>query len=200
MKCPILTKATEMFLALGFKSVTMDDIASEMGISKKTIYQRFSTKPELVKQATLELFESISQDIDSIRALEKDPIEELFEIKKIISTHLKNESASSIYQLQKYYPKIHATLKKKQFEKMDDCVIKNLKEGIKLGLYRNEINVEAIGRFYFAGLTSLKDVDLFPTNTFDSKDLQNQYLEYHLRGICTSKGILKLEQLLKTNN
>ena len=200
MKCPILTKATEMFLALGFKSVTMDDIASEMGISKKTIYQRFSTKPELVKQATLELFESISQDIDSIRALEKDPIEELFEIKKIISTHLKNESASSIYQLQKYYPKIHATLKKKQFEKMDDCVIKNLNEGIKLELYRNEINVEAIGRFYFAGLTSLKDVDLFPTSTFDSKDLQNQYLEYHLRGICTSKGILKLEQLLKTNN
>jgi len=200
MKCPILTKATEMFLALGFKSVTMDDIASEMGISKKTIYQRFSTKPELVKQATLELFESISQDIDSIRALEKDPIEELFEIKKIISTHLKNESASSIYQLQKYYPKIHATLKKKQFEKMDDCVIKNLKEGIKLGLYRNEINVEAIGRFYFAGLTSLKDVDLFPTNTFDSKDLQNQYLEYHLRGICTSKGLNKLEQLLKTNS
>ncbi|WP_430399856.1 TetR/AcrR family transcriptional regulator [Flavobacterium sp.] len=200
MKCPILTKATEMFLALGFKSVTMDDIASEMGISKKTIYQRFSTKPELVKQATLELFESISQDIDSIRALEKDPIEELFEIKKIISTHLKNESASSIYQLQKYYPKIHATLKKKQFEKMDDCVIKNLKEGINLGLYRNEINVEAIGRFYFAGLTSLKDVDLFPTNTFDSKDLQNHYLEYHLRGICTSKGLNKLEQLLKTNS
>jgi len=200
MKCPILTKATEMFLSLGFKSVTMDDIASEMGISKKTIYQRFSTKPELVKQATLELFESISCEIDSIRALKKDPIEELFEIKKIISNHLKNESASSIYQLQKYYPKIHATLKKKQFEKMDDCLIKNLNEGIKLELYRNEINVEAIGRFYFAGLTSLKDVDLFPTNTFDSKDLQNQYLEYHLRGICTSKGILKLEQLLKTNS
>jgi len=200
MKCPILTKATEMFLSLGFKSVTMDDIASEMGISKKTIYQRFSTKPELVKQATLELFESISCEIDSIRALKKDPIEELFEIKKIISNHLKNESASSIYQLQKYYPKIHATLKKKQFEKMDDCLIKNLNEGIKLELYRNEINVEAIGRIYFAGLNSLKDVDLFPTSTFDSKDLQNQYLEYHLRGICTSKGILKLEQLLKTNN
>ena len=113
---------------------------------------------------------------------------------------MKQLDYSDLYQLQKYYPKIHATLKKKQFEKMDDCVIKNLKEGIKLGLYRNEINVEAIGRFYFAGLTSLKDVDLFPTNTFDSKDLQNQYLEYHLRGICTSKGLNKLEQLLKTNS
>ena len=200
MKCPILTKATEMFLALGFKSVTMDDIASEMGISKKTIYQRFSTKPELVKQATLELFESISQDIDSIRALEKDPIEELFEIKKIISTHLKNESASSIYQLQKYYPKIHKTLSLKQFDKMGSCVVDNLQKGIDLGLFRDDINKELISRFYFAGMTSLKDVDLFPTNTFDSKDLQNQYLEYHLRGICTSKGLNKLEQLLKTNS
>lgn len=200
MKCPILTKATEMFLSLGFKSVTMDDIASEMGISKKTIYQHFSTKPELVKQATLELFESISCDIDTIRELKKDPIEELFEIKKIVSHHLKNESASSIYQLQKYYPKIHAALKKKQFEKMDDCVIKNLNEGIGLGLYRKEISVEAIGRFYFAGMTSLKDVELFPGNMFEAKELQSQYLEYHLRGICTPKGIIKLEQLLKTNN
>lgn len=199
MKCPILTKATEMFLTLGFKSVTMDDIASEMGISKKTIYQKFTTKPELVKQVTLELFESISYGIDKIRESNLNPIEELFEIKNFILKHLKNESASPIYQLQKYYPKIHFTLKKKQFEKMDDCVIQNLEKGIELGLYRKEIMLEAIGRLYFAGMTAIKDVELFPLEIFDVKELQDQYLEYHLRGICTKKGIEQLEQIIKTN-
>jgi TetR/AcrR family transcriptional regulator, cholesterol catabolism regulator len=199
MKCPILTKATEMFLTLGFKSVTMDDIASEMGISKKTIYQHFSTKPDLVKEVTLELFESISCGIDAIRENNLNPIEELFEIKNFVLHHLKNESASPIYQLQKYYPKIHSTLKKKQFEKMDECIIQNLKKGIELGLYRKEIMIAAIGRLYFAGMTSLKDVELFPTEMFNVKDLQNQYLEYHLRGICTKKGIDNLEKLIQNN-
>jgi AcrR family transcriptional regulator len=199
MKDQILLKATEMFLTLGFKSVTMDDIAAEMGISKKTIYQHFSTKPDLVKEVTLKLFESISCGIDTISENNLNPIEELFEIKNFVLQHLKNESASPIYQLQKYYPKIHSTLKKKQFEKMDDCVIRNLKKGIELGLYRKEIMIEAIGRLYFAGMSSLKDVELFPTEMFNVKDLQNQYLEYHLRGICTKKGIDNLEKLIKAN-
>ena len=66
MKDQILNKATEMFLTLGFKSVTMDDIASEMGISKKTIYQHFSNKDSLVKTVTINLFEKISCGIDEI--------------------------------------------------------------------------------------------------------------------------------------
>ena len=66
MKDQILEKATEMFLTLGFKSVTMDDIASEMGISKKTIYQHFSNKDSLIKATTSNLFERISCGIDEI--------------------------------------------------------------------------------------------------------------------------------------
>ena len=64
MKDQILIKATDMFLTLGYKSVTMDDIAAEMGISKKTIYQHFSNKDALVKESTLHLFETISCGID----------------------------------------------------------------------------------------------------------------------------------------
>ncbi|KIX21086.1 TetR family transcriptional regulator [Flavobacterium sp. 316] len=200
MKEQILSKATEMFVTLGFKSVTMDDIAAELGISKKTIYLHFSTKPELVKHATFSLFETISCGIDSIRAFEKNPIEELFEIKNFVLQHLKDEGTSPIYQLQKYYPKIYITLRSKQFEKMDDCIVYNLQKGISLGLYRKEIMVDAISRFYFAGMTSIKDGELFPNTMFNPKELQNQYLEYHLRGICSPKGIEFLNQLIKTNN
>ena len=199
MKESILTKSTDMFLTHGFKSVTMDEIASEMGISKKTIYQHFSNKNSLVEAVSLQLFETISCGIDSIYEMDKNPIDELFLIKDFILKNLKDESASPIYQLQKYYPKIHKTLMVKQFEKMDDCVVGNINKGIEQGLFRKELNVDLIVRFYYAGMTSLKDVEIFDPIKFGTKLLQTEYLEYHLRGICTQKGIQKLEELLNNN-
>lgn len=196
----IIEKATEMYLTLGFKSVTMDDIASEMGISKKTIYHHFENKNDLVEAVTLSLFETISSGIDEIMTLGKNPIEELFFIKDFVMKNLKNESTSPIYQLQKYYPQIHKTLMSRQFEKMGDCVIDNLRKGIELGLFRNDINLELIGRFYFAGMTSIKDAELFNPIQFSTQEVQETYLEYHLRGIATIKGVGVLEHLLKNKN
>lgn len=197
MKEQILNKATDMFLTLGFKSVTMDDIANEMGISKKTIYQHFSNKDSLVKAVTTNLFEDISCGIDQIILANKNPIEELFAIKDFVLKNLKDENTSPIYQLHKYYPRIHKSLMLKQFDKMGSCVVENLEKGIGLGLFREEINKEYISRFYFSGMNSIKDVELFNPEVFSLKDLQNQYLEYHLRGICTLKGIEQLETIIK---
>jgi AcrR family transcriptional regulator len=200
MENKIIEKATEMYLTLGFKSVTMDDIASEMGISKKTIYHHFENKTDLVKAVTLNLFETISCGIDEIMTLDKNPIEELFVIKDFVMKNLKNESTSPIYQLQKYYPQIHKTLMSRQFEKMGDCVIDNLRKGIEQGLFRHDIKLELIGRFYFAGMTSIKDAELFNPIQFSTKEVQETYLEYHLRGITTEKGVAVLEQIIKKNN
>ncbi len=83
-----------MFLTLGFKSVAMDDIANELGISKKTIYQHYGTKDDLVRATTIYLFETISAGIDEICAVNKNPIEELFEIKEYVLRNLKNEDSS----------------------------------------------------------------------------------------------------------
>lgn len=199
MKLQILSNATDMFLTLGFKSVTMDDIAAEMRISKKTIYQHYSNKDELVEESTMYLFDTISSGIDAIFALGHNPIEELFLIKDFVMKNLKNESTSPIYQLQKYYPKIHKTLMLKQFDKMGNCVVDNLQKGIEQGLFRKEINAPLIARFYFAGMTSLKDTEIFNLEQFPSNEIQLLYLEYHLRGICTEKGIQELEKHLTKN-
>ncbi len=188
-----------MFLNYGFKSVTMDDIANEMGISKKTIYVHFPNKTKLVEATTLYMFETISCGIDHIYALEKNPIEEVFDVKKFVMEHLKNEKSSPQYQLQKYYPKIFASLKSKQFEVMQGCVIENLNRGIKLGLYRDNINVNFISRIYFNCMVTLKDQELFPLKAFSMNTLMEYYLEYHLRGICTPKGLEKLNKILEIN-
>lgn len=188
MKESILHKATDLFLTLGFKSVTMDDLAHEMGISKKTIYSHFENKTRLVEECTMNLFWYISKGIDRICSLGKDPIEELYEIKKFVMLHLKDERSSPQYQLQKYYPKIHQTLKESQFEMMQDCVIQNLRKGIEMGIYRENLNIDFVSRIYFAGVNSIKDQTLFPNEKFPITDLMDEYLEYHLRGIVTPKG------------
>ncbi|MFS4416098.1 TetR/AcrR family transcriptional regulator [Maribacter sp. 2307ULW6-5] len=198
MKKVILEKATDMFLNLGFKSVTMDDIAQHLGISKKTIYAHFSNKTALVKASTDHLFLEISQGIDHICALRKNPIEELYEIKRFALQHLKNEKSSPQYQLQKYYPRIYANIKKRQFEMMQECVVDNIKRGIAKGIYRKNINIEFISRIYFSGVNSIKDQELFPMSHFPMSQLMEDFLEYHLRGITTPEGRNVLNKIINT--
>ena len=199
MKEKVLEKATEMFLTLGFKSVTMDDLAHEMGISKKTIYANYENKTKLIEACTLQLFCSITTGIDAICTLQKNPIEELLEIKKFVMLHLKDEKSSPQYQLQKYYPKIYSSLRSKQYGAMQRCVINNIKKGIALGIYRPNLNIEFVSRIYFTGVTSIKDFSLFPTDLFPINKLQDEYLEYHLRGIITPDGIKILNELINSN-
>lgn len=200
MKEIILEKATEMFLNLGFKSVTMDDIAAELGISKKTIYQHFENKTDLVEASTMHLFDTISCGIDGIREMGKNSIEEIFTIRSFMMQHLHNETASPFYQLQKFFPKIFSCLRAKQFEKMNNCMIENLQKGVDLGLYRPDINISFISRIYFTGLTGIKDGDIFPSSMFEVRDVTRQYLEYHLRAIVTEKGLKILSEFLKKIN
>ena len=200
MKDSILHKATDLFLTLGFKSVTMDDLAHEMGISKKTIYSHFENKTHLVEECTSNLFWLISKGIDHICSLGKNPIEELYEIKKFVMLHLKDERSSPQFQLQKYYPEIHNSLKNKQFELTRECVLQNLQKGIEMGIYRENLNIEFVSRIYFAGVTSIKDHTLFPSENFPIGVLMDDYLEYHLRGIVTPKGRQILKEIINSNH
>ncbi|CAM4128146.1 TetR/AcrR family transcriptional regulator [Zobellia nedashkovskayae] len=200
MKEKILAKATDMFLNLGFKSVTMDDLANEMGISKKTIYTHYANKTALVQECTGNLFCEISQGINQICALHKDPIEELYDIKKFVMIHLKDEKSSPQYQLQKYYPKIHNTLRDQQFKVMQECVVANIKRGVEKEIYRANLNIEFVSRIYFSGVTSIKDYRLFPEEQFPVRTLMDNYLEYHIRGIVTPKGRKVLNEIINSNH
>jgi len=196
MQEAIIQKATEMFLTLGFKSVTMDDIANEMGISKKTIYQHFTNKNDLVETCTLNLYEIISCGIDKICLEGKNPILEIFEIKNFVMQNIKGEKASPYFQLQKYFPKTFKSLKNKQFEKMETCVVKNLEKGILMGYYREDINVDFVSRIYYSGVNGIKDQEIFPAEQFQYSVLEQEYLNYHLRAIVTPKGLIELEKII----
>ncbi|PTX45254.1 TetR family transcriptional regulator [Christiangramia gaetbulicola] len=192
----ILNTAAEMFLNYGFKSVTMDDIAEKLGISKKTIYTHYSTKSKLVLATGHHVFENINCGIEKIRAKKQNPIKENFEIKRFVIHHLKDQKTSPHFQLKKYYPKAFESLRTRQFELLDDCVTDNIKRGIETGYYRKNMPIDFISRIHFVGMMGIKDTDVFPIEEYSHSMLMDYFTEYHLRAICTPKGIETLEEIL----
>jgi AcrR family transcriptional regulator len=199
MRKKIISKSEELFLSLGFKSVTMDDIANAMGISKKTIYTHFSNKTALVEVVTFSILDHISEGIDTINAASVNPIEELYDIKMFVMNYFKNERVSPQHQLKKYYPEIFERLKIKQFEKMHSSVENSLKMGMYSGLFRPDIDINFISRLYFNGMTAIRDISIFPESDFDKNYLFESYLEYHLRAIVTNEGLNLLNNFIKSN-
>ena len=199
MREKIRNKATQLFLEHGFKSITMDDIANEIGMSKKTIYSEYNNKTALIEDCVMNKFCDMSNGIDQIIALNNNPIQELYEIKKYVLSHLKDEKSSPQFQLSKYYPKIFDAIKSLHFTKMSSCVLSNVKRGIALGIYRDNLNVEFVARIYFSGVNSIKDQRMFPLQLFPIKDLMDTYLEYHLRGIVNPKGRKILNEIINSN-
>ncbi|WP_299556631.1 TetR/AcrR family transcriptional regulator [Seonamhaeicola sp.] len=199
MRKQIINKAAELFLNFGFKSVTMDDIANEMAISKKTIYVHFANKTKLVEAVTFTIFENVCEGIDGICNTSANPIEELYDIKMFVLHYLKNEKTSPQFQLKKYYPNIYSQLRVKQFDKMYGSVKDSLQNGVDTGLFRKAIDVDFISRMYFNGMTGIKDQTIFPLEIYDMEYLIESYLEYHLRAIVTDKGLEILNKFIKSN-
>lgn len=196
MKEQIVVTAADLFINLGFKSVTMDDIAQKMGISKKTIYAHFANKTLLVEETTYHILDKVSQGIAEIRRRNHSAVIELFEIKRFTMQHLKNEKSSPQFQLEKYFPKIYNVVKKHHLEKMELCIINNLKRGINSGLYRTELPLDFITKMYFVGIMGMKDPEYFSRDNLGLDQLYERFLEYHLRAIVTPQGLVILKEYL----
>ncbi len=196
----IVVTSTELFLTLGFKSVTMDDIAEEMKISKKTIYTFFANKEALVQSVVFSMYSYITTNLTQIRENASNPISELYEVKMFIMHQLKGEKTSPQHQLRKYYPNIHKELQKKQFDFMTKSVKKSLTKGVEMKLFRPSIDIDFISRMYFNGMVGIKNVDMFPIEKYSPEQLMENYLDYHLRAIVTENGMKLLSSYIKTKS
>ncbi|MGQ7946140.1 TetR/AcrR family transcriptional regulator [Flavobacterium sp. WC2509] len=195
MKEKITSKASDLFLKLGFKSVTMDDIASEMCISKKTIYKYFCNKEVLIEKSTEEVHQALHQVIDTIVAKNYNAIEENFEIRKMFKEMFQATDTSPLYQLKKHYPEIYQKVMLRETNKCNTCFRQNIEKGIEQKLYRKELNIDVYVKFYYALIFTIKENTI---SEKDSRNLELEALEYHTRAMTTPEGIIELEkQLLK---
>jgi AcrR family transcriptional regulator len=195
MKEKIISKARDLFLKLGFKSVTMDDIACEMCISKKTIYKYFCNKEILIEQSTEIVHKEIHDQVNAIVAKNFNAIEENFEIRKMFKEMFQSIDNSPLYQLKKHYPEIYIKVMNREINECNQSFKKNIIKGIEQELYRKEINIEVYVTFYYGLIFNIKE------NTIAEKEatqLEFEALEYHTRAMATPKGLMELEkQILK---
>lgn len=198
MKDKIIKKATEMFLKLGFKSVTMDDIACEMCISKKTIYKYFHNKEMLIEEGTEVVHQKIHSLIDEVIAKDFNAIEENFEMRKMFKEMFQSFDHSPAYQLKKHYPEIYSKMMANEIEDCNTVFSQNVLKGIAQGLYRKDVDIETAVKFYYTLIFSINENTQFEK---DAAELELKALEYHTRAIATEKGIIELEiQLTKINS
>lgn len=196
MREKIVIKAKEMFLKLGFKSITMDDIAFEMGISKKTIYKYFSNKELLIEESIQMVHEEVAETIESIVAKNHNAIEENFEIRRMFKEMFKYSETSPVYQLKKHYPEVYQRVVGNQIEICQGCFRDNIFKGISEGLYLENIDVENYVKFYYTLIFSISENTALEK---DASNLEQIALEYHIRAMATLSGITELEKQLKNN-
>jgi len=196
----ILEKAGGMFLNIGFKSVTMDDIATELGMSKKTLYKYYSNKASLVSASVEAVHNKIEEMMQFVKKQKYNAVAEEFAIKAIFKEMLKNAKESPMYQLKKYYPETHEQLMQREKELFRECNLDNLQKGVAQGLYRENIDIERVMDFYFILIFGVYDNEVLKNTMPALLEIEYKALEYHIRAIATRKGVEELEKQISIIN
>jgi AcrR family transcriptional regulator len=190
-KVNIINTSWALFFQYGIKSVTMDDIASKMGISKKTLYQFFSNKNELINQVCEWEINNPKFSFQSDQIVKLNALDQYFEFFNFVNEILPQKCDSLDYDLKKYYPEIWKKFKDAKIKEFHIEILYNLQKGIDEGLYRPELNIGFISKnlvsFYLN--LSITEYQVFSSDEVFNKDMHRELTLYHLHGICTQKGI-----------
>lgn len=193
----ILEKATQLFLSRGFKTVTMDELATELAISKKTIYQHYSSKPELIEKCLAAINIMILDALKEAIKQNKTAIEEIIAASNSVAKICEMNTFDSLYQLKRYYPKIEQKQRAMHRKNYISIIEQNLLKGIKEGVYKADIDIEFVARLHIISMTSLHDHDYYDPKKFNHQELHDLYQLHHMRAITTEKGMKQFMELNK---
>jgi AcrR family transcriptional regulator len=193
----IIRGSLDLFIRLGVKSVTMDDVSRELGVSKKTVYKYVSNKAELVDKSFTWLAQNIHDIMAHIHSQERHPIDEMFDMDNVICDVFRNQHPGIAFQLRKYYPETWQKIENFRQEMFIHFIADNMKRGVELGLYRKNLNVELVAEVYFAKAEMMVEGTVMEKLNLSIYEFTMQNLEYHLRGICNGEGLQYLDRKLK---
>ena len=197
MKCKIISKSRELFLKLGFKSITMDDIAQEMSCSKKTLYKHFANKEILVEETIVHVQDEVHLNISKILTENENAIAGNFEVSAYFQDMFKSSETSPVHQLKKHYPEIYEKVHTRQVTECKVWFMNNIQKGINQGYFRSEIDIDTYADFYYLIIFNINENTV---NVRDAAALELKALEYHTRAMATAEGIIELEKQLKKIN
>jgi AcrR family transcriptional regulator len=190
----IIKTAAELYKKFGLKSVTMDDVARECMISKKTLYKYVNDKIDLLKQAFKFEFSNQSNLFESITEKGLNAVEEVFEIHKHLIKMLKTHNPVIEHDMMKYYPVIHREMKEKSAKQVYKMMLQNLKKGIEEGLYYNDIDIELVAKQRVIFQVQKIENSIVSFKEFTTPHALRQMFIYHLRAICSPEGLKILNE------
>jgi AcrR family transcriptional regulator len=196
----ILQRVSVLYRKYGIKSVTMDDVARELGISKKTLYQYVHDKDELVKlvvEFDLQRHEEHMQQHmdDSLNA-----VEEIAAIARCVNFMLKEYNPATEYDLRKYYPPLYLLVREKRREWIHRFIYRNLLKGKQEGWYREDLNEEIITKISVLQLDGMFESEVMSIREVLDPRFFSEFFVYHLRGIVNERGMSILNVTLKNHD
>ena len=196
----ILSESLRLFMKNGIRSISMDDIAKELGMSKKTIYQYVANKTELVQMVLDYMREKesnicIDGDISKMNA-----IDVLLAVSQNVSRQMKDFNPINAYELQKYYPTIFREFILKKRDHVFQQVKQNFAQGIAEGIYRNDLDIDLVARLYIQKLVDVHDPEFLSSVNFGFEKVFQVMFDNHIRGIANAEGLAYYEKQTKILN
>lgn len=197
MKERIQQKANDLFVRYGVKSITMDEIAAQLGVSKKTIYQFYSDKDELVHAVAKDIIGFAQSCCDKNRSGAHDAIHEIFQAMEFMQEIFTNMNPSMLFDLEKYHHQAFKTFLEHKNKYLFQLIKDNLERGIAEELYRPEIDIDIIARYRLEGMMVAFNPDAFAAGKYNLGEIHQQIIEHFVFGVASLKGyklILKYQQ------
>jgi AcrR family transcriptional regulator len=188
IKGKILKGADELFTKYGVRSISMDDIARHLTVSKKTLYQHFADKEDIVTLACKTHIDRHVVEFEEIRNTAENAIDELAKLSMSLKRNMQNMNPSLLFDLQKYHPKAWGVWVNHKNKFIHASVVRNLKQGMEEGYFRPELDPEVIGAVRLEMIQLAFDEDIFPRERFRLPDVQMQIFDHFVYGLVTDKG------------
>lgn len=184
----IIIQAFEHFRTYGFKNVTMDDLARNIGISKKTLYELFKDKDELVLESVKYMLLTNQEKTEKAFAQSKNAVEQIIQILQLMEAMMRGMNMVCYMDLQKYYPSAFKYLSNHKQEFLHSCISNNLKQGVAEGLFRDDIDIEIISKFRLESALIVFQNNIFPQDQYDIVKVNTQIFANYMYGIASLKG------------
>jgi AcrR family transcriptional regulator len=200
MKERILAEAEQLFWKYGVRSVTMEDIAKRLGISKKTIYQHFTDKEAIIYQVVQD---KISQDQSEVSCMAVDaanPVEEILQVLEIMRKHADKASPNLLIDIQRHYPQAFGLYRQHKEGYIMRYILENIQKGVEQGIYRADMNPTILARIRVEQIELAFNNDIFPTDKYGMLEIQYEMMHHFVRGMLTEQGFTIYNQYVNQHN
>lgn len=190
-------KALEMFMRYGIRSVSMDEIAGQLGMSKKTLYQHFVDKDQLIEAVVSDDVRRGEQDCLSSCRTAENAVEEVFILMQSVLKQIREMNPVVVYDLQKFHPRAFKHFEKHKNEFILSMVKQNMERGIREELYREEISIDILSRYRLESMFIPFNMDVFPPSKYEVASVTKEIMVHFTYGIATPKGFKLIQKYLK---